>query len=69
MISNFQNKVVLITGATNGIGKEILEAFIKTKALIALIQLLKKIFLKFMIKIKSIIIKLILILKKFQKIL
>ncbi len=34
MISNFQNKVVLITGATNGIGKEILEAFLKTKATI-----------------------------------
>ena len=34
MISNFQNKVVLITGATNGIGKEILEAFLKTKAII-----------------------------------
>ena len=32
MISNFENKVVLITGATNGIGKEILEAFLKTKA-------------------------------------
>jgi len=34
MISNFENKVVLITGATNGIGKEILEAFLKTKATI-----------------------------------
>ena len=34
MISNFENKVVLITGATNGIGKEILEAFLKTKAII-----------------------------------
>ena len=34
MISNFDNKVVLITGATNGIGKEILEAFLKTKAII-----------------------------------
>ena len=34
MISNFQNKVVLITGATNGIGREILEAFLKTKAII-----------------------------------
>lgn len=34
MISNFQNKVVLITGATNGIGKEILEAFLKTNATI-----------------------------------
>jgi 3-oxoacyl-[acyl-carrier protein] reductase len=34
MISNFHNKVVLITGATNGIGKEILEAFLKTKATI-----------------------------------
>ena len=33
MISNFQNKVVLITGATNGIGKEI-EAFLKTNATI-----------------------------------
>lgn len=34
MISNFENKVVLITGATNGIGKEILDAFLKTKATI-----------------------------------
>ncbi len=29
---NFENKVVLITGATNGIGEEILNAFLKTKA-------------------------------------
>ena len=34
MISNFDKKIVLITGATNGIGKEILEAFLKTKAII-----------------------------------
>ena len=54
----------------NGIGKEILEEFLKTKAIIiATGNSTTKKFLKFIKNIKLIIIKLILIMKNFQKIL